>query len=165
MELDHVGALVQRALDEFDDHELEVSGRRAYRIARLRGDVAMAHRLHLELRPIGGSHHDRLTALLPLYPDLSYDDARTRHSEVLDEWMAARTPTSPIPTDSGLKVLSGSIAELTFAYQQNAQVVHEAKQREDWAEHVEAVKTLVCRREIFERIRSLIFDYLVRVET
>jgi hypothetical protein len=41
--LDHLNRLVQIALDEFETLDLEVSVRRAYRIARLRGDADVAY--------------------------------------------------------------------------------------------------------------------------
>jgi hypothetical protein len=51
---DDVLSLVRQALDEFDDRPLEVSVRRAVRIASLVGDSRTAVRLAYELRPIGG---------------------------------------------------------------------------------------------------------------
>ncbi|MFD9428091.1 MULTISPECIES: hypothetical protein [unclassified Streptomyces] len=55
---DHVLRLVQKALDEFDDIPLEVSVRRAVRIANLVGDTKYAVRLSLDLNTTGG---DRTT--------------------------------------------------------------------------------------------------------
>lgn len=46
--------LVRQALDEFDDRPLDVSIRRAVRIASLVGESQTAVRLSLELNPIGG---------------------------------------------------------------------------------------------------------------
>lgn len=63
MESDHLTELVRRALDHFDEQPLGTSTRRAYRIARLIGDVAVAHRLQLELRP-SATVHDRITAVM-----------------------------------------------------------------------------------------------------
>ncbi|HUY49785.1 MAG TPA: hypothetical protein VMV92_29390 [Streptosporangiaceae bacterium] len=51
---DYVLPLVRQALDEFDDRPLEVSVRRAVRIASLVGDSRTAVRLGYELRPLGG---------------------------------------------------------------------------------------------------------------
>jgi len=51
---DHVLSLVRQALDEFDDRPLEVSVRRAIRIASLIGDSRTAIRLAYELRPVAG---------------------------------------------------------------------------------------------------------------
>lgn len=164
MNLDHVGDLVQRALDEFDDRVLEVSARRAYRIARLRGDVAMAHRLQLELRPIGGPDHDRLEELLSLYPELSYEEARARHSELVERWIGARTPRVPIG-DNDQGILGGSLAELTHGYEQNERAVLMLERDGSWTQFAEAVQALASRKEVFERIRTYVFDYLVRVET
>ncbi|MCX5095929.1 hypothetical protein OOK36_45450 [Streptomyces sp. NBC_00365] len=49
---------MRQALDDFDDKPLEVSVRRAVRIANLVGDTKYAVRLALELKPMGG---DRTT--------------------------------------------------------------------------------------------------------
>lgn len=51
---DHILDLVRTALDEFDDRPLEVTVRRAARIAVLLGDTKIAVRLGLELKPRGG---------------------------------------------------------------------------------------------------------------
>ncbi|MFE5084509.1 hypothetical protein [Streptomyces mirabilis] len=55
---DYILQLVRQALDDFDDKPLDVSVRRAVRIANLVGDTKYAVRLALELRPMGG---DRTT--------------------------------------------------------------------------------------------------------
>ncbi|REK84463.1 hypothetical protein DY245_43200 [Streptomyces inhibens] len=51
---DYILGLVRKALDRFDEEPLEVSVRRAVRIANLAGDTKYAVRLALDLRPIGG---------------------------------------------------------------------------------------------------------------
>ncbi|MGA4967008.1 hypothetical protein [Streptomyces pseudogriseolus] len=55
---DYILKLVRTALDSFDDEPLEVSVRRAVRIANLMGDTKYAVRLALDLKPTGG---DRVT--------------------------------------------------------------------------------------------------------
>jgi hypothetical protein len=66
MDRDHVSQLVQQALDEFDERSLGTSARRAYRIARLLGNVDVAHRLQLELRTSLGSARSGCRSPSPL---------------------------------------------------------------------------------------------------
>lgn len=164
MESDHLGSLVRRALDEFEDRDLDVSARRAYRIARLAADTATAHRLHLELRPIGGSSADRVEAVRGLYPDLDYDDARAMHRDVLDAFVDSRKPVRPGQDHADAKVISGSIAELREFYKANQQAIEMLELDQNWSQFAEATQTLQDRFKVFEQIRSYVFDYLVRVE-
>ncbi|WP_433697034.1 hypothetical protein [Nocardiopsis sp. CA-288880] len=64
---EHIMTLIRRALDEFDDHPLQVSVRRAIRIASLAGDSHAAVRLGFDLQPRGGDpaqNRDNLKRLM-----------------------------------------------------------------------------------------------------
>jgi hypothetical protein len=51
---EQVLSLVQQAMNELDDRPIDVSARRAARIASLLGDTVFAVYLGLELKPSGG---------------------------------------------------------------------------------------------------------------
>ena len=54
LETDHLLALVRRAMDEIDDRPVDVTARRAARIASLLGETEFAVELGLELKLLGG---------------------------------------------------------------------------------------------------------------
>lgn len=78
---DDILAPVRRALDEFDDRPLDVSVRRAVRIAGLVGDTRAAARLAHELRPVGGAPTANAATLQRLMPDPSSLDVAGGESE------------------------------------------------------------------------------------
>ncbi|TJZ96268.1 hypothetical protein [Actinacidiphila oryziradicis] len=88
---DHVLALIHRALDEFDDRPLQVSVRRAVRIASLIGDSRAAARLAYELRPTGGDPTANSAVVKRLMADSStWNEADGPAGEALREYMRDR---------------------------------------------------------------------------
>ncbi len=161
---DHVAQLVRTALDQFEDRPLAASARGALRIASLLGNTEVAHRLHLESRP-SLSVHDRTTAVMAMYPDLTYEQARHRHAEEVEHFIAARTPRRLADKDADSPaVFFGSIDELFALLDQGVRMVNLAEAADAWEVAADGRQTLADRREIIDRIRSFVFEYLVRTE-
>lgn len=165
MDRDHIKHLVEQALDEFDDRSLGTCGRRAYRIARLLGNVEIAHRLELELKPSMAAH-DRVTAVQALYPDLSYEEVHERHQSELERFIESRTPRRLARLgDDEPAMHFGSIDELAVMYDQSKHW-YERAEAEGLMDAVhDGAQTLADRREIMDRIRAVVFDHLVQTET
>lgn len=165
MDRDHVRELVQQALDDFDDRSLGTSARRAYRIARLLGNVDIAHALQLELRPAVAAH-DRATAAMALYPNLTYEEAQALHMVQVDRFLESRTPGRRKDLgDDAPKVLYGSIDELAIQYEQAQQYLVSSEAAGYWELVKDGIDLQTDRREVSDRIRAYVFDYLVRTET
>lgn len=166
MEIDHLHQLVQTALDDFESAELPVTTRRAYRIARLRGDAEMAHRLSFELRPLGGSGEDRTRQLRAIYPGLTYEELRARHRKVLEEHIALRSMSrgAEEPNEEERNVAGGSLAELIHDYEQGQDTMRSAEADGAWSVLEHGLRLQAGRRQILERVRALVFDYLVQTE-
>jgi hypothetical protein len=162
---DHLASLVRSALDEFDDRELVVSVRRAYRIAHQRGDVESAHRLLFELRPLGGSDADRMRALRALYPDESYEQIREKHRVFTETFLVGRTPRGIGKKDDDSKsVLGESVAQLQESLRRCESGAARLEAAGEWHSFGELAETAGWFREVLERIRFYVYDYLVGVE-
>ncbi len=155
---------VATALDEFDDRPLDVSARRAYRLARSRGDATMSHRLYLELRPVGGPDSDRIRTVTQIHSDRSYDEARQVNSELLEDHLSHRTPVraGKVGEEAGIPI--GSIAEMVAQHVSMSKLADRAVQAGDWAVASRYVENLADRQEILERVRHFVHDYLVQTE-
>ncbi len=165
MEHDRLLDLVSGALDEFDDRPLEVSARRAYRIARLRGDGEAALRLHMELKPVGGVREDEMGAVRSLYPEMTEEQARGKYADALEVFLKARTAARHAGAGGDDPVvMAGSIAELPHFYDTAATGTQLAAQAGEWTAEFEGVQKLADHREVVERIRTWVFGYLTRVE-
>jgi len=126
---------VEETLMNFDDRAVASSARRAYRIARLRGEVHEGHRLHLELSPLGGPKVDRYSTLMAMYPGRTLDEVRALHSEVIEEWIESRTPTRPglnDPDGDDRVVHSGSTTEMVAGVEQLEVALQESLQDQEW---------------------------------
>ena len=110
---DHVLSLVRQALDEFDTRPLEVSVRRAVRIASLAGDSRTAVRLGYELRPAGaGDRKANAADVQRLMTDPStWGNPQGPSEEALQEYFADRKRSDDPADDT---VLVHSVAELEF---------------------------------------------------
>ena len=109
---DYVLSLVRQALDEFADRPLEVSVRRAVRIASLVGDSRTAVRLGYELRPLGGDRTANATDVKRLMTDPSTWGTRQGPAEeALQEYFTDRR-RSDDPSDD--TALVHSLAELEY---------------------------------------------------
>ncbi|HUC24147.1 MAG TPA: hypothetical protein VMA73_15670 [Streptosporangiaceae bacterium] len=110
---DYVLSLVRQALDEFDAQPLEVSVRRAVRIASLVGDSRTAVRLGYELRPAGGGDRRANAAdVKRLMTDPStWGTLQGPSEEALQEYFADRKRSDDPADDT---VLVHSVAELEF---------------------------------------------------
>jgi hypothetical protein len=106
---DHVLRLVRKALDEFDDKPLEVSVRRAVRIANLVGDTKYAIRLSLDLKTMGGDRETNGEISRMLMADPSAWGSMTGPAEqALRAWMNDRK------IEGSGNIDSHSLAELEF---------------------------------------------------
>jgi len=110
---DYVLSLVRQALDEFDARPLEVSLRRAVRIASLVGDSRTAVRLGYELRPSGGGDRRANAAdVKRLMTDPStWGTGQGPSEEALQEYFADRKRSDDPDEDT---VLVHSVAELEY---------------------------------------------------
>jgi hypothetical protein len=110
---DYLLSLVRQALDEFDTRSLEVTVRRAVRIASLAGDSRTAVRLGYELRPSGGGDRKANAAdVKRLMTDPStWGTGQGPSEEALQEYFADRARSDDAADDT---VLVHSVAELEF---------------------------------------------------
>jgi len=109
---DDVLSLVRQALDEFDDRPLEVSVRRAIRIASVVGDSRTAIRLAYELRPLGGDSTANGTDVKRLMADPStWGTGKGPSEEALQEYFNDRK-RSDDPRDE--VVLVHPLSELEY---------------------------------------------------
>ena len=157
-------SLVRKALDEFEAEPLEVSARRAYRIARLQGDSAVAHRLTFDLN-FGAPAEDRMQTMSAIHGEEDSNDLRSKHNELLEQWIAIRTPwRSRKENDDTAKVHGGSIVELRTSLEFLEAQYQNALAGDDWESANLLDDAVRDRREILERLRQWIFDYLVGTE-
>ncbi len=92
MSNDYVLTLVQRALDELDDRPIDVSARRAARIASLLGETEFAVYLGLELKPVGGHPPANAEDTQRLMADPSlWGDPEGPAEAALTRYMASRS--------------------------------------------------------------------------
>ncbi|TPN00865.1 hypothetical protein FKO01_50540 [Mesorhizobium sp. B2-3-3] len=148
----HVLSLVRRALDEFDDHPLEVSVRRAVRIASLIGDSHVSVRLGMDLQGTGGDPVQNRGDLDRLMADSSRWDspddpgpATTATREYIRDRMQDGDPD---------KVLVSSLANMKYL----------AKLRSQGAPTAAGIESDYALRQIEERVRLRTFSYLVAWE-
>ena len=157
-------SLVRKALDEFEEAPLEVSARRAYRVARLQGDSAVAHRLTLEFS-FGAPSEDRLQTIGAIHGESDSNTLRNKHNETIEQWITTRTPwRSRKKDDDTPTVLSGSIMEMRTSLESLEAQHKDALARSDWEVLSLLDDGVRDRREIFERLRQWTFDYLVGAE-
>lgn len=105
--------MVQTALNEFDQVDLDASVRRVVRIANLLGDTSVAVRMAMDLRPIGNNKATTQAMTLRLMPSGADEAERAVHSEMLEQYIADRR----LDDDC---VLSHSVAE--FRYTEENQI-------------------------------------------
>lgn len=161
----NLSELVETALERFFDEPLDVAALRAYRIARLRGDVDEAVRLHLETRPTGMPQEDRVKSVQAIYPGFTYDEVRERFRGALESFIEARQPLSRrMSGDDEPSMHIGSITELLHYLEFARTMTARADDFVDPAQWGEALQTQADRIEVVERIRAWVYDYLVRVE-
>jgi hypothetical protein len=110
--------------------------------------------------------HDRVAAVRALYPGLAYDEAGARHNVELERFLSSRTPRRLDHLGDDDKTIHfGSVDELAVLYDQ-AQHWLDAAEADGLTDVVlEGAAVLADRREIMDRIRAVVFDYLVRTET
>ena len=118
---DHILELVRKALTEFEDRRLEVTVRRAARIAVLLGDTKVAVRLGLELKPRGG------------HPPANADDTRRMMADP-SAWGDPSGPAEAAMREfladralDGDRIMGHSLAELRRIAE-----MFESDYREDW---------------------------------
>ncbi|MFC8440293.1 MULTISPECIES: hypothetical protein [Streptomyces] len=147
----HVLGLIRRALDEFDDHPLEVSVRRAVRIASLIGDSHAAVRLGLDLQVTGGDPAQHRGDLERLMADPSRWESPDEPSPVttaMRDYIRDRTKSD----DPGM-VMPQSLEEIEYLTRHLPSTQTSAG--------LEADFTL---RQIAQRARLRTFSYLVAWE-
>ncbi|MFF8919019.1 hypothetical protein ACF08M_38420 [Streptomyces sp. NPDC015032] len=108
---DYILKLVRQALDDFDDKPLDVSVRRAVRIANLVGDTKYAIRLSLELRPPGGDRQGNGEVSRMLMADPStWGTAAGPAEQAVNQYLNDRRITQ----DGEGNVDAHSLAEIEF---------------------------------------------------
>ena len=162
---DNLHSQVRLALDEFEVDELDVSARRAYRIARSRGDSEVAHRLMLELSsamPL----KDSLMVAATIHGEEDYETLRTFHDQCVEDHIVMRTPRRARGrADDEPVVFSGSLFEMRLNLEELEQSYEFARSREHWEGLTTLMDPIADRREVMQRIRQWIFSYLVTTET
>lgn len=164
-------AHVRAALDEFDEQPLEVSARRAFRIARARGDAEAAHRLMLELR-FGTGDADTWWTREAIHGESDRGVLARVSRPIVDAWMDGRQPSkaghnqpSP-PADPGeAQILVGSIVEMQFQLDYLQQLFESEVSEGNWEQVSPLYSGVLDRKEIMERIRQWVYEYLANVET
>ena len=140
---------VRVSLDEFDTQHLEVSTRRAYRIARARGDSTVAHRLMLELN-FSAPAVDRSRTVMTIHEGTDHDTLKQKHRAVTEEWIASRRLGQAGQESADPKLLVGSVAEMR-AQLENLERQHErAVTTEDWNSVNLLFPAILERRELME---------------
>jgi hypothetical protein len=165
---DYVLSLVRRALDEFDDRPLEVSVRRAVRIASLVGDSKTAVRLGYELRPIGGDRKANAADVRRLMADPStWGTGRGPSEEALQEYCEDRK-RSDEPGDDTIMALSmaeleywvsGDHADFERSGKENAQVSFRIRGMVELARHRTFTALIAWERQLgYSSINQSIFS-------
>jgi len=148
---DHILRLVRKALDEFDDTQLEVSVRRAVRIANLVGDTKYAIRLSLDLKTIGGDRETNAEISRMLMEDPSTWGSMTGPAEqALKAWMNDRK------IEGSDNIDGGSLAQLEF-WDKELKWIKESGEKVDYEKDL---ATRVRREQILARTRHLTFALL-----
>jgi hypothetical protein len=146
---DHILALIRRALDEFDDHPLQVSVRRAVRVASLIGDSHAAVRLGLDLQARGGDPSQHRNDIQRLMADTSrWGDSAGPDVEAMREYLKDRSKVD----DPGM-ILAHSLADIDYLVEQLPSSNSAAGLQADMA-----------LRQIQDRARLRTFSYLVAWE-
>lgn len=148
---DHILRLVRKALDEFDDAPLEVSVRRAVRIANLVGDTKYAIRLSFDLKPTGGDRETNGEISRMLMQDPSTWGSKTGPAEkAVMAWMNDRK------IDGSDNIDSHSLVELEF-WEHELEALKESGERIDYDADL---KTRQRKTRIVARTRHLTFALL-----
>ncbi|GAA4658993.1 hypothetical protein GCM10023347_07890 [Streptomyces chumphonensis] len=143
--------LVRKALDEFDDTDLEVSVRRAVRIANLVGDTKYAIRLALDLKTMGGDRETNGEISRMLMEDPSTWGSMTGPAEqALKAWMNDRK------IEGSENIDSHSLAQLEF-WSKELEWIKESGERVDYEKDL---ATRVRTKQILARTRHLTFALL-----
>lgn len=123
----------------------------------------MAHRLWLEIRPAGGVPEDRVATLRALYPDVEYEQLREMHSRLLEEHIRSRSPVKPADDES---YMSGSLGELEIHLKRSVDMLAQVERAGDLdlQDRVDLLRVVAERREVLERLRTWLLDYLVSAE-
>ncbi|MFI9605525.1 hypothetical protein ACIHCX_37950 [Streptomyces sp. NPDC052043] len=146
----HILALIRRALDEFDDHPVQVSVRRAVRIASLIGDSHAAVRLGLDLQSRGGDPAQHRGDMQRLMADPSRWGDREGTSpdiKAMHEYMKDRAKG-----DGSDMVLAHSLADIEYLTEQLPSTGAAGLQAD------------MALRQIEDRARLRTFSYLVAWE-
>ncbi|MFC8278362.1 hypothetical protein ACFUJR_38820 [Streptomyces sp. NPDC057271] len=146
---------MRQALDDFDDKPLEVSVRRAVRIANLVSDTKHAIRLSLELRPTGGDRQSNGETSRMLMADPSTWGSATGPAEqALTQYMNDR---KFIKDDTGQEAVEAhSLTELEF-WDQELRELKESGERIDYKHDLASRER---SRRIVARTRHLTFALL-----
>lgn len=148
---DHILRFVRKALDEFDDKPLEVSVRRAVRIASLVGDTKYAVRLSLDLKTMGGDRETNGEISRMLMADPSTWGSMTGPAEqAVMAWMNDRK------IEGGGNIDSHSLAELEF-WDNELQDLKQSGERVDYETDL---NTRQRSTRILARTRHLTFALL-----
>jgi hypothetical protein len=151
---DHILGLVRKALDQFDEDPLDVSVRRAIRIANLAGDTKHAIRLSMEIRPITGDPETNSETSRMLMADPSvWSSLEGPHEDALRQHMADRRIGKG---ENANKFDSHSLSELEFWKEEYA----ELKRSGEPIEYGHDLETRIRANRIIERTRHLTFAML-----
>ncbi|MBJ7903811.1 hypothetical protein IF655_10930 [Streptomyces sp. DSM 110735] len=152
---DYILGFVRKALDEFDERPLEVSVRRAVRIANLMGDTKYAIRLSLEIRPTGGDRETNGEMSRMLMADPSTWGSGTSPSEqALNQYINDRKFTRD---DTGQEVVEvHTLGEIEFWDQE----LHELKQDGERFDYARDLASRERTGKIVARTRHLTFALL-----
>ncbi|MFE4862593.1 hypothetical protein [Streptomyces sp. NPDC056670] len=152
---DDILGLVRTALDEFEERSLEVSVRRAVRIANLMGDTKYAIRLSLEIRPTGGDRERNGEMSRMLMTDPSTWGSGTGPSEeAINQYMNGRKFTRE---DTGEEVVEAhTLSEIEFWDQE----LHELKKAGDRFGYATDLASRERTGKIVARTRHLTFALL-----
>lgn len=150
METDRILSLVQKALDEFDEKSLDISIRRAIRIAVLLAETELAIRFAQEVRPTGGSKRANLDDIKKLMENPSdYGKLGSPSHGAVEDYIKDRLGGNG-------KVSVHSITEIDF-------IVKEFDRQAVQSNYVETSDVMIARkemREILERSRARVFAAL-----
>jgi hypothetical protein len=148
---DHILDLTQRALDEFDDKPLEVSVRRAVRIASLLGESQTAVRFSLELSPLGGHPQANAETTRKVMADAeTWGDPSGPAELAMQEYVEDRKKEGDL-------ILGQSLAEIDY-WNQQAQLLPGQSVRP------EVVEQQSLSHRIVETTRHRVFASLVAWE-
>ncbi|UXX97404.1 hypothetical protein N7U49_47235 [Streptomyces sp. AD2-2] len=148
---DHILRLVRKALDEFDDTHLEVSVRRAVRIANLVGDTKYAIRLSLDLKTMGGDRETNGEISRMLMEDPSTWGSMTGPAEqALKAWMNDRK------VEGSENIDGHSLTQLEF-WAKELKWIKESGEKVDYEKDL---ATRVRTEQILARTRHLTFALL-----